>query len=255
MGSALCFPFEALVFTTLVFLGIQEGLKRPLSHSDISSFMGAVRVYGDDIIVPKDFVLHVTEVLQLFGYKVNSGKSFWTGKFRESCGKEYYDGHDVSVTRVRTMFPSSRGHVEEIIRTVALRNHLYKAGLWSTTQYLDTILEGLIPLPYVQDTSPLLGRYSFVDFDQPTKEDPNLHRPLVKGVQVVAKIPKSHLQDYGALAKCLTLMELRDGEILFEFRPSDSHEEGPLPGSFIDHLERAGRPRIVDIKTRWGPTR
>ncbi len=237
MGSALCFPFESMVFMTIVMLGIQSQLSRRLTHDDIQSFMGAVRVYGDDIIVPTDYVLSVIEHLELFGYKVNSSKSFWIGKFRESCGKEYYDGHDVSISRVRRMFPTKRKDVQEIISLVALRNLLYKAGLWQSAGYLDSQIERLIPFPYVQDTSPLLGRFSYVSFGQETREDPHLFRPLVRGVKVVSKPPRDSLDELGALRKCLTLLELREG--------------GPLPGSFVDHLERSGRPRTVDIKTRW----
>jgi len=45
MGSALCFPFEAFVFTTLIFLGIQKSLRTPLSEKDIKTFSDSVRVY------------------------------------------------------------------------------------------------------------------------------------------------------------------------------------------------------------------
>lgn len=85
MGSALCFPMEAMVFLTVIFMGIQRSLNTSLTHKDIKSLMGSVRVFGDDIIVPVDHVDDVVRMLHAFGYVVNTGKSFWTGKFRESC--------------------------------------------------------------------------------------------------------------------------------------------------------------------------
>jgi len=241
MGSALCFPFEAMIFTTVVFLGIQSELRRPITRRDISSLAGEVRVYGDDIIVPRRFVRAVTEALENFGFRVNSSKSFWTGKFRESCGRDYYSGVDVSVTRLRSGFPTSRRCVREIVSTLSTRNQLYQAGLWRSAHYLDTILGRFIPLPYVSETSPLLGRFSFLGVEQPSgRLHPDYQYPVVKGAIVAAVSPVDRLDDYGALQKCLTLLEVK------------TQVKGlPLPGQTVSHLERAGRPRIADIKTRW----
>lgn len=264
MGSALCFPFEALVFTTVVFLGIERVLNRPLTRKDIKFFFGKVRVYGDDIIVPTHYVHSVMTALEAFGFRVNHHKSFWTGKFRESCGKEYYDGHDVSISRVRTVLPSSRRHASELISTVSLRNQLAKAGFVGPVLFLDAEVEKLIPFPYVAETSALLGRHTCVVPDngyvypgvklsdgtivglpkqladvhdtvwpsQSYRYDTDLHRPLVKGVLVDSQLPKSNLDDYGALMKWF----LKRGDKPFERK---------------DHLEYAGRPRAVRIKTRW----
>lgn len=128
MGSALCFPMESLVFMTVIFLGIERELKRPLTSSDITSFRGQVRTYGDDIIVPVRYVRSVVSELETFGFKVNANKSYWSGYFRESCGKDYFMGEDVSVVRVRRVFPTRQSDAQEIISTVSLRNQLYKEG-------------------------------------------------------------------------------------------------------------------------------
>jgi hypothetical protein len=244
MGSALCFPFEAMVFTTVIFMGIERELGKPLTRKGIKSFLGQVRVYGDDIIVPVHFVRSVVEELEAFGFRVNLGKSFWTGKFRESCGKEYYDGHDVSITRVRRVFPTQRRHVPELMSLVSLRNQLYMSGLWQTCRLLDGWIEGLIPFPIVEPTSSVLGRHSVCfDYVGDTWSD-DLQRPLVRGARVVAKIPISRLDDYGALLKCLLMLERRSPGITCEM----TNEYSALPGTVSDHLERAGRPQAVDIK-------
>jgi len=120
MGSALCFPVEAMVFATIIFCAIEKGLNRQLTKKDIKSFHRRVRVYGDDIVVPVAFAELVVSELEVFGLRVNRGKSFWTGKFRESCGREYYDGHDVSIVRVRSMFPSRPEDAHELISTASL---------------------------------------------------------------------------------------------------------------------------------------
>jgi hypothetical protein len=187
MGSALCFPIEAMVFVTLVFYGIEKVLRRPLTNKDLLDFVGKVRVYGDDIIVPVDYVSSVVSTLQDFGLVVNENKSFWTGKFRESCGKEYYDGHDVSIVKVRHLLPSRRNDVPEIISTVSLRNQLNAACAWETVEYLDRHLERFIPLPHVLPSSQGLGRHDLSGSYDTDRTCPNLQKPLVKAAVVVAR--------------------------------------------------------------------
>jgi hypothetical protein len=231
MGSALCFPVEAIVFLMIILYSIEQELNSPLTYKQVQRLIGRVRVYGDDIIIPVEYVRPVVSNLQTFGFAVNAEKSFWTGKFRESCGKEYYDGEDVSIVRVREMLPTQRVHVPEIISTVDLRNRLYMNGLWTAAGNLDNILRRLIPLPNVLPESPALGRFSFMGYDA-QKEDPNLHKPLVRAYVVSAESPPSFLEGSDALLKCF----LKRGEQPFADRR---------------HLERAGRPTAVNIKLRW----
>ena len=239
MGSALCFPFEAMVFLTIVLVGIARELRRPVDRHLINEMLGLVRIYGDDIIVPVEYVHSVIGALESFGLKVNADKSFWNGKFRESCGKEYYDGHDVSVARVRSVFPTRRKDVTEIISTVSLRNQVYKLGLWETAGFLDSLLERLIPFPIVEESSPVLGRHSFGFSERRVIWDVNHHVPLVRGCVVSSRSPEDPLDDYGALLKCLTSLSLRGN--------------GDLPTTAVEHLERSGRPRSVSIKAGWHP--
>ena len=231
MGSALCFPIESLVFMTVIFYGIEKELMRPLTIDDIKSFYGQVRTYGDDIIVPVRYVRSVVSSLETFGFKVNASKSFWSGYFRESCGKDYFMGEDVSVVRVRRVFPTQQNDAQEIISVVSLRNQLYKRGLWKTTRYLDNVVERIIPFPAVGENSPILGKHNFTGYES-GKICSDLQKPLVKGFKVVSKLPSDKLEDAGALLK-------------FFLKRSEE--------PFVDrnHLERYGRPESVDIKLRW----
>ncbi len=232
MGSAVTFPVEAMVFSTIAFVGIARQLNEPVSEKLVNKFRTTVRVYGDDIIVPVRFVEAVIDELESFGMKVNRTKSFWTGKFRESCGKEFYDGSDVSIVRLRRKIPTMLRHVEEIISLVSTRNQFYTAGLWGVCKYLDDILESvLVHYPVVGEDSPVLGRVSFLGYET-QKIDRFLHSPLVKGYRVVSKIPVNRINGHSALMKCL----LKQGEEPF----ADSR-----------HLQRSGRPDAVRIKLGW----
>jgi len=236
MGSALCFPMEAAVFLVAIFVGIQEDLERRLVRSDVKHYSHRVRVFGDDIVVPKEHVRSVIRSLEYFGLKVNGRKSFWNGKFRESCGKEYYDGTDVSIVRVRRVLPESRRDVQEIISAVSLRNQLFLAGLEDTAYLLDRRMLGILRhFPVVEESSPVLGRISYSGHI-PSKLIHSI--PKVKGWMIRSKIPVNEIDDWPALRKCLSLMEMREG--------------GEIATS-PDHLRRSGRPRAVDIKLGWGP--
>ena len=235
MGSALCFPFEAMVFLTIIFLAIeQEQGHRFTKKGDFSPFLGEVRVYGDDIIVPSKYVHTVVDLLEHYGAKVGRSKSFWNGKFRESCGKEYYEGDDVTYVKVRRVFPSRRQHVAEVESLVSLRNQMYLHGNWGTCKWLDDKIRRVLTyFPIVESTSSALGRTSFLGYIS-EKEDEHLHRPLVKACVVSSRSPRDSLEGPAALLK------------FFLKRGSD-------PTFDVEHLKRAGRPRTAYIKTRWVP--
>jgi hypothetical protein len=253
MGSALCFPMEAIVFTTCIFLGIQRGLNRPLTLKDVKHLSTSVRVFGDDIIIPTDYVSPVVHELEHFGARVNMSKSFWTGRFRESCGKEYYDDEDVSIVRVRHMFPTQRQDAIGVISIVSLRNQLYKAGLWQTVKWLDSHIRDVIRyFPDVHESSPVLGRHTFLEYET-QRISKHTHSPQVKGYVVDAKIPKNSLGDEGALLKYLLKHPLYD-----ENRERMDHliQTGRMilngqPSVDVDHLERSGRPVAVNLKLRY----
>lgn len=233
MGSALCFPFEAMVFLTCCFLGIEEELNVSFSQkAQLQEFSESVRIFGDDIIVPVDVVHSVVHQLEHFGARVGASKSFWIGRFRESCGKEYYAGHDVSIVKVRRLLPTTRKHVPEVISMVSLRNQLYKAGCWGATRWLDSLAVRILKYyPTVEESSPVLGRTSFLGYET-QKMSEHTHSPLVKGWVVSSRAPKSNLEGPGALLKYFL-------------------KRGDLPVADKKHLERAGRPRAVDIRPRW----
>lgn len=232
MGSATCFPVEAMVFLTIVFMGIAESAGVPLSRSFIQKHRGKVRVYGDDLIVPVDSVSCVISNLEAFGLRVNRDKSFWNGKFRESCGGDFYDGQNVTPVRLKKEFPSSRKDGSRVAAVVGFRNQLYWLGMWNTAKWLDEtvirpVLKGRFPIG--ESTSPGLVRESVLWYI-PERIHDNTHAPVVKAWVLRPVIPKNSIDGWPALIKCLSSSEMI---------------EDPK------HLERSGRPSTVDTKLRW----
>ncbi len=236
MGSAMTFAMEAVVFLTIIFMAIGRKQGRRLTRKDLRSFRASVRVYGDDLIVPNDYAPDVIECLETFGYKVNSSKSFWTGSFRESCGKEFFKGHDVSIVKTRREFPASRVDAHELVSAVSLRNQFYEQYLWNTAKWMDDeIIRKLIPFPIVEPTCAGLGRHSFLFGWKPEagESGKSLQRPLVRAAFLIGRAPLSDISDDG-VSSLLKWFLKPEGEP-FEL------------GSY----ERQGRPDTVNIKVRW----
>jgi hypothetical protein len=232
MGSALCFPVEAMVFSTIVLCAIAYERRVPMDRAFLMEMRGKVRVYGDDIVVPVDSVQRVIQFLELFGLKVNMDKSFWNGKFRESCGGDYYDGEWVTPVRLRHELPRSLEDVSECVGLVAFRNLLYWSGFWNTAALLDEEIRVLFKgtYPIVEATSEGLGRESALPY-QAEYFSSDLHDPRVKAMVVSYKTPNSPITGEGALLK-------------FFLKP------GLLPSQDAHHLERSGRPIAARIKRR-----
>jgi hypothetical protein len=85
MGSALCFPIEAMVFWSIA-----------------KTVTPKVWVYGDDIIVDNNHVADVIHALESYGLIINHDKTLHKGFFRESCGGDYLHGHDISYIKCKS---------------------------------------------------------------------------------------------------------------------------------------------------------
>jgi len=251
MGSALTFPIEAMVFTTIIFMAIGSTLNHPLTRRDILSLTGQVRVFGDDIIVPKDYALVVYEYLEAFGLRVNRRKTFIEGNFRESCGKEYYNGEDVTVFRFRRELPSAQRECDRIVSLAETRNHAYKHGYWMVARAIDSFFDRMgWPFPVVGERASGIGRNSFLGYESQRMCD-KLHRPLVKAMVPTFKWRReSRLEDVPALTKLLTEAGVgseetdpwsRKGLATYYRIATDS----------VSSLERSGRPSQARTTVRW----
>lgn len=86
MGNGYTFELESLIFL---------GLTRAVCYS-IGEAASDVSVYGDDIIAPSKAVDHLRAIFDICGFSMNVEKSFSSGPFRESCGKHFFLGRDVT---------------------------------------------------------------------------------------------------------------------------------------------------------------
>lgn len=88
MGNGFTFELESLIFLALC-------------RAVASSKENVISVYGDDIIVSRELAPSLIELLNVCGFTTNIEKTFLDGPFRESCGKHYFLGHDVTPLYVK----------------------------------------------------------------------------------------------------------------------------------------------------------
>lgn len=93
-----------------------------------------VRVFGDDLIVPLDCAESIVGTLHHLRLKVNTDKTFLRGKFRESCGVDAYDGHDV--TSVSILEVPNMAKPGSIVSSVDVHNNLCDRGWYETAAYI-----------------------------------------------------------------------------------------------------------------------
>lgn len=100
MGNAFTFPLQTLLFASIVVACYKlSGVKIRIGSDGPQNF----GVFGDDIIVRKDLYAFVCRALKLFGFTVNDTKSFNTGNFRESCGGDFYNGHNIRGIYIKSL--------------------------------------------------------------------------------------------------------------------------------------------------------
>jgi hypothetical protein len=137
MGNSMTFLVESEIFYIITKAAVHFAQRNGVDCDD------TVIVYGDDIVVASEAYPFVEAFLTKLGFSVNVTKSFYKGSFRESCGKDYLNGDDVT----SPYFP---------------RKPLTKLTEWYRTKEgeLITVAESLISLQHrLMDVSPKAAQY------------------------------------------------------------------------------------------------
>lgn len=241
MGSALCFPVEAMYFYTLCVGSLLRNRALPVTRRNVERCSRHVYVYGDDIIVPANEAEAVAAFLQRYYCKVGRDKSFWTGRFRESCGMDAYAGEEVTPTYIRTTRPCNRHNGSEILSWIATSNLFYEKGYWRTADLLQKEVSKIIgELPIISRECPGLGLYSFQPAVSIHRWGKQYQRPEIRAWVASPVYRTDKLTGYAALTKSLLKLHDKDNTSLI-----------PTEVSQKDHLARSARYGAVALKRRW----
>lgn len=148
MGSALCFPTQCIIFASVciyaaclytyevenVDIDFLDWLTDNTIEVVVSRFsryfkgysryqFQPLAVYGDDICVDGRLTDTVKSILSRLGFTVNDSKSFCGSQsFRESCGKFYLDGNDITPLYFRVKGVKAKLTSSHVVSQVHLIN-------------------------------------------------------------------------------------------------------------------------------------
>jgi len=234
MGNGYTFELESLIFYALAYAVVEV-----LELKD-----RRIAVFGDDVIISNEAIPLFRQVLAYCGFKFNEKKSFVEGPFRESCGKHYFSGFDVTPFYVRRP-------VRKLTDLFLLHNNLYRwcarnrwNTLWDREAMFNLLerLRGYAPVNWRRPRIPDgYGDGAFIGtFDQCLPRAPKGKRSTWEGfeVEILQEVQGTRESEcFGRLLKSLFFLE----------RKSDSRL------SFLDCLDWSGgislNPKVRVVKT------
>lgn len=260
MGSALCFPVEAMYFYTLCIDALLRELALPVTLKNIKRVLRDVYVYGDDIICPQRFVTAVLDNLRRYNCKVNDHKTFYHGNFRESCGVDAYHGYEVQPIYVGTVLPKNRRDVGSFLSSVATANLFFHRGYQEVAFHIVREVERVFGvLPQVPERSPVIGVTFPAYSSLPQRWNRDTQQREYRCYVAAPVYRTDPLEGYAALQKCFIRMATRKSDDYLYFTrervPIDKYVEIASYEASLDpkHLERTAQHGAATIKRRWVP--
>lgn len=183
MGSACTFPVQSYVFCILAVASVLYSRGKQPSIDEITKISQEVLVFGDDMIVPLDAWDGLQGLLGHLGLKVNHTKTFFTGRFRESCGMDAWDGSDVTPVYSITYPDVSRP--ESIASTIDTHNNFVQRGWYNVAEYAKSrvLSQRALPIANVPIGSGAFGWFDHMwDGNQHLKRrwNPDTHQVEVR---------------------------------------------------------------------------
>lgn len=262
MGSAVCFPVEALIFWALSVASVMCTRHLPLRIAATKVF-----VYGDDIVCDVQDQHVISSTLPEFGIMLNDGKCCTAGPFKESCGTDAFYGHFVTPTKLRSVWCESP-EPSMLASYVEYSNEFHRRGMYVTAEFLEREVQWVLrshrmaAIPTVSGGEPsciafvrpnerpipknrALGcRIRFKGSNDPSK--PDYQKLVVQGYRLESKRVIAKTYGWPFLLRKLTELEAKDRDVSLE-TPSDAFTRmltGQYPIAHRVRLKRAWTPLI-----------
>ena len=200
MGNATTFPVQSIVFAMLAITSITSSSER-VTYRKLCNAANDVRVFGDDIIIKSEHFQAFADWIISFGLKINQGKTFSSGNFRESCGVDAYKGVDVTPVYLRHDPDNSSTDPSAFASVVATSNQLWLRGYYKCSDYLRKLVDRIHSLPLVPFDSQGLGWHTRQNVRTCQRWSSTLHRFEVQTYVPVGSRRKDRLDGYPALLK------------------------------------------------------
>ena len=206
MGNACTFPVESLSFLAVTLAAVLTERNMNVTVGNLKKITGEVAVFGDDLIVPSDSRELLVEALEVLHFKVNDSKSFWTGKFRESCGVDSYDGVNVTPVYWKTFYD---GGPESLASVIETSNNLYSKWLLSASNQLAwTLPDQLVSVEMGSGVLGLKSRLPVSNRHLQQRWNCELQRHEVRAISLQGRQLRTEIQDDSALLQYFTEVPL-----------------------------------------------
>jgi len=91
MGNGFTFELESLIFWAIAKCIVPDD--HPMQSK--------ISIFGDDLIIPSEYISLCEEMFRFCGFTINTKKSFSSTYYRESCGGHYWNGADITPVYIR----------------------------------------------------------------------------------------------------------------------------------------------------------
>ncbi len=194
MGSAVTFPVQSMIYSTCAItatiaatIGTRESR---VKKRDIWCAARRVRVFGDDLIVPTDAVWYLGEIFRCLQLKINGEKTHTTGSFRESCGMDGFEGHNVTPFYLTQFSPNYR-RTGNLPAWVDVCNNAHTCGLWHLADHMVSLLPKKVRrlIPVSKEPQECLRLTTFMSGHHrvASRFNLNLQLPEVRGLTPIVK--------------------------------------------------------------------
>lgn len=151
MGNGFTFPLQTAVFAcaAAACVSLNDDL---VSHARAfgNRGVGQFSVFGDDIVIHNKVAERMLHLLRMMGCQPNMTKCFNSGNFRESCGHDYLNGHNIRPIFLRKL----KTEADLVVLTNLLSDWSMRTGV---------LLQSTIAFLLGQFTAPLVPRAENMD--------------------------------------------------------------------------------------------
>jgi hypothetical protein len=200
MGNATTFPVQSIVFAMIAITSIVSSSER-VNYRTLIRAANDVRVFGDDIIIRTEHFQAFADWITSFGLKINQGKTFSVGNFRESCGVDAYKGIDVTPVYLRHDPDNSSTDPSTLASIVSTSNQLWLRCYYECSEFLRKQVSKTHVLPLVPFESQGLGWHTRQNVRTYQRWSSTLHRFEVQTYVPCGSRRKDRLDGYPALIK------------------------------------------------------
>lgn len=259
MGSATCFPVEALIFWALSVSAIMITHDLPLRKAATK-----VYVYGDDIVVDANYHGVVNSTLPAFSLMLNKGKCCTAGPFKESCGMDAFYGIPVTPVKIRALWCQTL-KPSDLASYVEYSNEFYRRGMFETAFMLEELIQTaarqsrLFSIPTVSGEGP--GVIAFVrQYENPISKNravgckiravkrnangPDYQRLEVRGYRLDTRTIMASVHGWLFLLRKLVELEAKHSGVSQETTSACSLLTGQYPVAHRTRLKSAWTPLI-----------